>query len=161
MIGGLCPDVSNGPGYCKSFAVPTTLASSDRREIKSIQTIIPVNFPRAQWGMNVQCNKIDTIRVIETLSPRFQYFSHTNTSSNKYLLCGDFVTLWHNLLHLQELRLKSPGHDKHWTLLSDKVVFPPFVFVFLSPHSIIYWFIIALYNLPAKKNNSKIIKLYC
>ena len=40
MIRGLCPDVSNGRGYCKSFAVP-----SAGREIKSIQTIIPVHFP--------------------------------------------------------------------------------------------------------------------
>ena len=81
MIRGLCPDVSNGRDYCKSFAVPST-----GREIKSIQTIIPQSISPLIG------NKTDSSGVIETLNifPRVSIFL-PHTFDHKYLFCGDFV----------------------------------------------------------------------
>ena len=117
MIGGLCPDVSNGPGYCKSFAVPTTLASSDGREIKSIQTIIPVNFPRAQWGMHRAIKQTASELLKQSQGPPGFNISPTlHTSSNKYLLCGDFVTQSPPICRNRVSKVRDMTNSQHFSL---------------------------------------------
>ena len=102
--------------------------------------------------------------VIETLPPGFNISPTLHTFCHKYLLCGDLVTLWHNLRYLQGIparyhasKVRDRTNRKHCCMTEW---FSHHLCFFLSPHYILYWFIITFYNLPAKKNNSKIIKLY-
>ena len=108
---------------------------------------------------NVHGNKIDSIRVMVTLamSPRCQYFSHTT-----HLKLQIFTLRWlcdtiSSICRDRVPKVRDMTNSQHFSLtkwFSHHLC----LFSVSSFYSLLVHYNM---NLPAKKNNSKIIKLYC